>query len=63
MIRGVKSSFFVEQMVLVPVGEANFYVALLLFNIACQACGLILNAFVSAYLRTTKTNYWGGGKA
>ena len=33
MIRGVKSSVFVEQMVLVPVDEANFYVALLLFNI------------------------------
>ena len=63
MIRGVKSSFFVEQMVLVPVDEANFYVALLLFNIACQARGLILNAFVSAYLLTSTTNYWGGGKA
>ena len=63
MIRGVKSSFFVEQMALVPVDEANFYVALLLFNIACQAHGPILNAFVSAYLLATKTNYWGGGKA
>ena len=27
MIRGVKSSFFVEQMVLVPVDEANLYVS------------------------------------
>ena len=50
-------------MVLVPVDEANLYVALLLFNIACQARGLILNAFVSAYLLTTTTIYWGGGKA